>query len=163
MRIDAEMTTYLTRNLKNNEVCGALTKNGRLTAQKKKKYQYKYSTRRKTFSSIIQAQSIEINPTEIKTLVEKGMMLGLEKRNENRRPNRGNHSRSRSRSETRNSNNRRDKSKALKGFYFHQEITRTEAQEVKPRIFLKNMVNIKEHFSKRWDNVRKILNYRNHN
>ena len=112
MRIDAEMTTYLTRNLKNNEVCGALTKNGRLTAQKKKKYQYKYSTRRKTFSSIIPAQSIEINRTEIKTLVEKGMMLGLEKRNENRRPNRGNHSRSRSRSETRNSNNRRDKSKS---------------------------------------------------
>ena len=55
------------------------------------------------------------------------------------------------------------KVKALKGFYFHQEITRTEAQKVKRRIFLKNMINIKEHFSKRWDNVRKILNYRNHN
>ena len=38
-----------------------LSNNGRLTAQKKKKYQYKYSTRRETFSSIIQAQSIRIN------------------------------------------------------------------------------------------------------
>ena len=38
------------------------------------------------------------------------------------------------------------KVKTLKGFYFHQEITRTEAQEVKPRIFLKNMINIKETF-----------------
>ena len=56
-----------------------LWKNGRLTAQNKKKYQYKYSTKRKTFSSIIQAQSIGTNLTEMKTLIEKGMMLGLKK------------------------------------------------------------------------------------
>ena len=31
------------------------------------------------------------------------------------------------------------KVKALKGLYFHQEITKTEAQEIKPRIIVKNM------------------------
>ena len=38
------------------------------------------------------------------------------------------------------------KVKALKGLYFHQEITKTEAQEVKPRIIVKNMIKIKETF-----------------
>ena len=38
------------------------------------------------------------------------------------------------------------KVRAPKGFYFIQEITKTEAQEVKPRIFLKNMIKIKETF-----------------
>ena len=35
------------------------------------------------------------------------------------------------------------KVKALKGLYFHQEITKTEGQEVKPRIIVKNMIKIK--------------------
>ena len=56
-----------------------LSKNRRVTALKKKKYQYKYSTKRKTFSSIIQAQSIGINLTEMKTLTEKWIMLELKK------------------------------------------------------------------------------------
>ena len=38
------------------------------------------------------------------------------------------------------------KLKALKGLYFHQEITKTEAQEVKPRTIVKNMIKIKETF-----------------
>ena len=31
------------------------------------------------------------------------------------------------------------KVKALKGLYFHQEIAKTEAQEVKPKIIVKNI------------------------
>ena len=38
MKTEAEMMTYLPGNLKNNEVYDTLTKNGRLTAQKRKKY-----------------------------------------------------------------------------------------------------------------------------
>ena len=49
----------------------------------------------------------------MKTLIEKGTMLGLEKGKRTRHPpNTGNHSRSRSRSETRNSNNKRDEKKS---------------------------------------------------
>ena len=34
----------------------------------------------------------------------------------------------------------------LKGLYFHQEITKTEAQEGNPRIIVKNMIKRKETF-----------------
>ena len=38
------------------------------------------------------------------------------------------------------------KTKALKGMYFHQEITKTKAQEITPRIILKSMIKRKETF-----------------
>ena len=38
------------------------------------------------------------------------------------------------------------KVKALKGLYFHQKVTKTEAQEVKPRIIVKTMIKRKETF-----------------
>ena len=38
------------------------------------------------------------------------------------------------------------KTKALKGMYFHQEITKTEAQEITARIILKSMIKRKETF-----------------
>ena len=34
----------------------------------------------------------------------------------------------------------------LKGLYFHQEITKTEAQEVIPRKVVKNMIKTKKNF-----------------
>ena len=82
MKIDAEMVTYLTGHFESNEVYDALIKECtyQMTAQKKKKYQYKYSTRRKTFPSIIQPRSIGKNLTKIKTQIEKGTKLGLNKR-----------------------------------------------------------------------------------
>ena len=76
----------------------------------------------------------------------------FEKIKENKTPNRCN--RSRSRSETRNSNNR--KVKALTGLYFYQEITKTEAQKVKPRIIVKN-VKRKETFFQKVGQLQKNL------
>ena len=38
------------------------------------------------------------------------------------------------------------KTKALKGMYFHQEITKTEAQEITARIILKSTIKRKETF-----------------
>ena len=49
------------------------------------------------------------------------------------------------------------KVKALKGLYFHQEITKTEAQEVKPRIIVKNMIKIKETFFQKVGQLQKNL------
>ena len=55
--------------------------NGNLTVSKKK-----------TFFSIIKNQSVGISLTQMKTLLQKEMMLGLEKGKKNKTPNRGNHS-----------------------------------------------------------------------
>ena len=49
------------------------------------------------------------------------------------------------------------KVKALKGLYFHQEITKTEAQEVKPRIIVKNMIKGKETFFQKVAQLQKHL------
>ena len=37
-----------------------------------------------------------------------------------------------------------------------QEITKTQAQKIKPRIIVKNMIKKKKYFSKRLGNFRKI-------
>ena len=44
---------------------------------------------------------------------------------------------------------------ALKGLHFHQEITKTEAQEGKPRIIVKNMIKRKETFFQKVGQLRK--------
>ena len=44
---------------------------------------------------------------------------------------------------------------ALKGLHFHQEITKTEAQEGKPRIIVKNMIKRKEKFFQKVGQLRK--------
>ena len=49
------------------------------------------------------------------------------------------------------------KVKALKELYFHQEITKTEAQEVKPRIIVKNMIKRKETFFRKVGKLQKNL------
>ena len=46
---------------------------------------------------------------------------------------------------------------ALKGLYFHQEITKTEAQGVKPRIIVKNMIKRKETFFQKVGQLQKNL------
>ena len=51
--------------------------NGRLIAAKERKNQYKYALKRETLYSIIQAESVLINLTEMKTLLQKGMILEL--------------------------------------------------------------------------------------
>ena len=53
--------------------------NGRLIAAKERKNQYKYALKRETLYSIIQAESVLINLTEMKTLLQKGMILELKK------------------------------------------------------------------------------------
>ena len=123
-----------------------LSKNGKLIAPKKKKYQYKYSTKRKTFSSIIQAQSIGINPTEIKTLIKKGMMLSLKKRKKTRYQIETIIQEAEAEVKLEIVTTDEIKVKALKGLYFHQKVTKTEAQEVKPRIIVKTMIKRKETF-----------------
>ena len=45
----------------------------------------------------------------------------------------------------------------LKGLYFHQEITKTEAQEVIPRKVLKNMIKTKKAFSQKVGQLPKNL------
>ena len=83
--------------------------------------------------------------TEIKTLIEKSNVAWIEKRKEDKTPNWGNHSQSICRNETPSET----KTKALKGLYFHQEITKTEAQEIIPRIIVKNTLKRKETFFQR--------------
>ena len=46
---------------------------------------------------------------------------------------------------------------ALKGLYFHQEITKTEPLEVKPRIIVKNMIKRKETFFQKVAQLQKNL------
>ena len=132
-----------------------LSKNGRLTAQKKKKYQYKYSTKRKTFSSALQAQSIGINLTEMKTLIERGMMLGLKKGKKIRHQIEAIIQEAEAKVERVTTDE--VKVKALKGLYFHQEITKTEGQEIKPRIIVKNMSKRKEKFFQKVGQLQKNL------
>ena len=45
----------------------------------------------------------------------------------------------------------------LKGLYFHQEITKTEGQEGKPRIIVENMIKRKETFFRKVEQLRKNL------
>ena len=45
------------------------------------------------------------------------------------------------------------KVKALKGLYFHQEITKTKAQKEKPRTMVKNMIKRKEIFSEKFETI----------
>ena len=132
-----------------------LSKNRRVTALKKKKYQYKYSTKRKTFSSIIQAQSIGINLTEMKTLTEKWIMLELKKGKKTRHQIEAIVHEAEVKIEIVTTDE--TKVKALKGLYFHQEITKTEAQEVKPRIIVKNMIKGKETFFQKVAQLQKHL------
>ena len=49
------------------------------------------------------------------------------------------------------------KVKALKGLYFHQEITKTDAQEIKLRIIMKNMSKRKETFFQKVGQLQKDL------
>ena len=121
-----------------------LSKNGRLTAPKMKKYQYKYSTKRKTFSSTIQAQSTGINLTEMKTLIGKWIVLGLKKGKKTRHQIEAVVHEAEVKLEIVTTDE--IKVEALERLYFHQEITKTEAQEVKSNIIVKNMVKRKETF-----------------
>ena len=138
-----------------------LSKNGRLTAQKKKKYHNKYS-RSQQEASIIQAQSMRINLTEIKTLIEKGMTLGLKKGKKKGKKTR--HQKEaiiqEVEAEVKLEIITADeiKVKALKGLHFHKKTTKTDAQEVKPRIIVKKMIKRKETFFQKVGQ-----NHRNHN
>ena len=49
------------------------------------------------------------------------------------------------------------KVKVLKGLYFHQEITKNEAQEITPRIIVKNMIKRKEKFFQKVGQLQKNL------
>ena len=140
-----------------------LSKNGRLTAQKKKKYNYKYSRSQQEgrLSSIIQAQSIRINLTEIKTLIGKGIKLGF-KNGEKKRKKTGHQIEAiiqEAEAEVKLEIVTTDEInvKALKGLHLHQKITKTDAQEVKPRIIVKNMIKRKETFSQKVRQLYKIL------
>ena len=115
-----------------------LSKNGRLPAQKKKKYQYKYSARRKKEDFFLNNSNL----TEIKTLIEKGMMLGLEKGKRTGHQIETIIQEAEAEVKLEIATTDKIKVKTLKGFYFYQEITKTEAPEVKPRIIVKNMIKI---------------------
>lgn len=122
--------------------------NGRLIAAKERKNQYKHALKRETLYSIIQAESVLINLTEMKTLLQKGMILELKKGKKTK------HQRDAIIQETEAGEKLeililvKIKAKAQKGLYFHQEITKTEAQEVTPRINVENTIKRKETFSK---------------
>ena len=49
------------------------------------------------------------------------------------------------------------KIKVLKGFYYHQEITKTKAQEITPRIIVKNTIKRKETYFQKIDQLQKTL------
>ena len=49
------------------------------------------------------------------------------------------------------------KVKATKGLYFHQEIAKTEAREVEPRIIMKKMIKRKETFFQKEGQLQKYL------
>ena len=130
-----------------------LSKNGRLIEQKKKKYQYKYSARRKKEDFFLNNSNL----TERKMLTEKRKMLGLEKGKKTRHQIETIIQEAEVELKLEIATMDKIKVKALKGLYFHQEITKTEAQEVKPRIIVKNMIKIKETFFQKVGQLQKNL------
>ena len=130
-----------------------LSKNGRLIEQKKKKYQYKYSARRKKEDFFLNNSNL----TERKMLTEKRKMLGLEKGKKTRHQIETIIEEAEVEVKLEIATMDKIKVKALKGLYFHQEITKTEAQEVKPRIIVKNMIKIKETFFQKVGQLQKNL------
>ena len=130
-----------------------LSKNGRLIEQKKKKYQYKYSARRKKEDFFLNNSNL----TERKMLTEKRKMLGLEKGKKTRHQIETIIQEAEVEVKLEIATMDKIKVKALKGLYFHQEITKTEAQEVKPRIIVKNMIKIKETFFQKVGQLQKNL------
>ena len=104
----------------------------RLTALKKRKNQYKYSTKRKTFSSKIQAKSIGINLKE--------MMLGLKKGKKTKHEIEVIINEAEAEVKLEILTTDKIKVKALRGLYFHQEITKTEAQELTPTRIVKIII-----------------------
>ena len=93
----------------------------------------------------------------MKTLIEKGMMLGLKKGKETRHQIESIIHEAEAEMKLEVVTTDEIKVKALKGLYFHQEITKTEAQEVKPRIMVKNMIKEKETFFKKLGQLQKNL------
>ena len=82
----------------------------------------------------------------MKTLIERGMMLGLKKGKEIRHQIEAIIQEAEAEVKVEIVTTNETKVKALKGLYLHQEITKTEVQEIKPRIIVKNMSKRKETF-----------------
>ena len=91
----------------------------------------------------------------MKTLIEKWIMLGLKKGKKTRHQIEAIVHEAEVKIEIVTTDE--TKVKALKGLYFHQEITKTEAQEVKPRIIVKNMIKGKETFFQKVAQLQKHL------
>ena len=122
MKIDVEMITCLTGHFENNEVCDALIKEWETDCTKEE----------------------EISIREMKALIEKWIMLDSKKGKKTRHQIEAIVHEAEGKLETVTTDE--IKVIALKGLYFHQEITKTEAQEVKPRLIVKNMIKRKETF-----------------
>ena len=106
------MITYLTGHVENKEVCDALFKEQETDCTKEEETSVQIFNKRGDFFLNNSSSEYQNKPNRDENSNRKRDDAWFEKRKENKRPNRGNHSRSRSRSETRNSNNRQDKSKS---------------------------------------------------
>ena len=142
MKIDVEMITCLTGHFENNEVCDALIKEWETDCTKEEEISIQIFNKKEDF--FLNNSEYRNKPKRDENANRKMDNAWFEKRKENKTPNRGNSSRSRGKFETVTTDE--IKVIALKGLYFHQEITKTEAQEVKPRLIVKNMIKRKETF-----------------
>ena len=93
----------------------------------------------------------------MKTLIEKGMMLGLKKGKKTRDEIEAIIQEAEAEVKLEIVTTDKIKVKALKGLYFHQKVTKTEAQKVKPRIIMKSMIKRNETFFQKVGRLQKNL------
>ena len=93
----------------------------------------------------------------MKTLIEKGMMLGLKKGKKTRHQIEAIIQEAEAEVKIEIVTTDKIKVKALKELYFHQKVTKTEAQKVKPRIIMKSMIKRNETFFQKVGRLQKNL------
>ena len=146
MKIDAEMITYLAGHFENNEVCDALIKEREADCTKEEEISIQIFNKKEDFFLNNSSSEYRNKPNRVKTLIEKEMMLGLKRGKKTGHQIEAINQKTEAEAKLEIVITDEIKVKALKGLYFHQEITKTEGQEVKPRIIVKNMIKIKETF-----------------
>ena len=158
MKIDAEMIMYLMRHFKSNEVCNALIKEWETDCTKEEKTAIQIFNKKEDF--FVNNSSSEyrnkLNRDENANRKRYDAWFGKRKK-KNKTPNRAIIQEVESEVKPKIVTTDEIKVKALKRLYFHLEITKTEAQEVKLRIIAKNMIKREETFFQKVGQLQKNL------
>ena len=146
MIIDAEMIMYLMRHFKSNEVCNALIKEWETDCVKEEKTAIQIFNKKEDFfvNNSNSEYRNKLNRNENANRKRYDAWFG--KRKKNKTPNRAIIQEVESEVKLKIVTTDEINVKALKRLYFHLEITKKEAQEVKLRIIVKNMIKREETF-----------------